>query len=93
MKSSFYIIDVDANIGDSVINIGLRDAKYLLIEGVSKYAKLIEHNLSFDYEYILKQVFLAENEEYTGAGYDIEVNAGTASIKKPKEKVICVFLH
>ena len=67
LSRSLHIIDVGANIGDSVLDIGLKDAKYLLIEGVQKYAKLIEDNLQADYEYILEQAFLSD-ETYPGGG-------------------------
>lgn len=67
LSNSLHVIDVGANIGDTVLNIGLKDAKYLLIEGVQKYAKLIEVNLQTDYQYILEHTFLSD-EKYPGGG-------------------------
>lgn len=67
--SSLHIIDVGANIGDSVRNIGLKNAQYLLIEGVQKYAELIEHNLQKDFEYILEETFLSDENIRGGVWY------------------------
>jgi len=91
LNSSLRIIDVGANIGDTVLNIDLKDAQYLLIEGVQKYAKLIKENLQAEYEYVLEKAFLSD-EKYPGGGYGIEITAGTASIYKADENSGMHFL-
>ncbi len=73
------IIDVGANIGDTVINIGMKDAKYLLVEGCSKYYELISDNLQNNYNYKLEKCFLGDAGSATGT-YKIITDHGTACL-------------
>lgn len=56
------IIDVGANIGDTVINIGQKDAFYLLIEGNHTFYKYIKQNLK-NYHYNVEYTFLSDEED------------------------------
>lgn len=59
-KGSISMIDVGANIGDTVLNIGIREAYYLLIEGEKSYVSLINKNL-VNYYYSLENTFLTDD--------------------------------
>ena len=61
VKRSLNIIDVGANIGDTVLNIGDKRNKYLCIEGVYEYILLLKQNLK-DFDYELVEKFLDEKE-------------------------------
>jgi len=69
------IIDVGANVGDTVLNIGLNDAFYLCIEGNKSFAKLIQHNLKHRYNYVLEPFYLTDN--LTEKNYRQEITNGT----------------
>ena len=72
------IIDVGANLGDSVINIGIRNAFYLCIEGEKKFSSLIKENLK-DYDYKIENVFLTDNE--TDQEYESIEKHGTSHLE------------
>src|SRR5574344_961247 len=83
-KKKINIIDVGANIGDTVINIGLKDAYYLLIEGNPDYNIYIQDNLKNKYHYNLEKVFLSDtiSNQYHlfsefGTGKLISIKDGT----------------
>lgn len=61
-QDSLNIIDVGANIGDTVINIGQKDAFHLLIEGNRTFYKYIEKNLK-QYRYKIEYTFLSDEED------------------------------
>lgn len=61
IKRSLNIIDVGANIGDTVLNIGDKRNKYLCIEGVYEYISLLKQNLK-DFDFELVEKFLDEKE-------------------------------
>lgn len=76
VEHSLNIVDVGANIGDTVLNIGDKENYYLCIEGVHAYASLLKQNLAgFDYK--LVERFVDEKEID-----DIKIvkNNGTARI-------------
>lgn len=77
------IIDVGANVGDTVLNIGQKDAFYLCIEGNRAYSKYIKSNLR-KYNYSLEEVFLNDND--TSYNYDIEASNGTGHLIHAKEQ-------
>ena len=79
INKNISIIDVGANIGDTVINIGIRDAKYLLIEGNPKFCELIPDNLQNNYDYILEKCFLGDGDS-TYKSYKVITSRGTASL-------------
>lgn len=74
---SISIIDVGANIGDTVRNIGIKDAFYLCIEGDISYSKYIKHNLK-RYNYTIENVFL--NDKKSFSAYDFESANGTGHL-------------
>lgn len=53
------IIDVGANIGDTVLCIGDKDNEYLLVEGEESYSSYIDENLH-EFNYILCEKFCAD---------------------------------
>ena len=61
LKRTINIVDVGANVGDTVLNIGLKDAFYLCIEGNESFAKLIQYNLKHRYNYSLETCYLTDN--------------------------------
>lgn len=61
LKRTINIVDVGANVGDTVLNIGLKDAFYLCVEGNESFAKLIQHNLNHNYNYKLETCYLTDN--------------------------------
>ncbi len=75
-KQSISIVDVGANVGDTILCIGNRDAKYLAVEGVEKFYSLIPENLK-EYDYILEKSFCGESEEKVS---DVKFEKGTAII-------------
>lgn len=72
------IIDVGANIGDTVLNIGDKDNKYLLVEGEASYNRYIEKNLK-GYDYELETVFCAESDD-DGKSKVVVKDHGTAKV-------------
>lgn len=75
LKRTINIVDVGANVGDTVLNIGLKDAFYLCIEGNESFAKLIQHNLNHNYNYTLETCYLTDNPNEMD--YQPEVTNGT----------------
>lgn len=73
------IIDVGANVGDTVLNIGLRDAFYLLFEGNEYYYKFIRPNLKRRYNYSLEKCYLADIKEKNNK-QSVKTENGTAKI-------------
>lgn len=71
------IIDVGANVGDTVLNIGLKDAFYLCVEGNDYYAKYIKKNLS-RYQYALERCYLTDAENQKS--FSVETANGTARL-------------
>lgn len=71
------IVDVGANVGDTVLNIGLKDAFYLCVEGNDYYARYIKKNLS-RYRYALERFYLTDagNQE----SFSVETANGTARL-------------
>lgn len=78
LKREIGVIDVGANVGDTVRNIGIKKAFYLCIEGDSGFAKYIKHNLK-GYHYSLEQVFLCD-EESQSKKYSIQSANGTGHL-------------
>lgn len=72
------IIDVGANIGDTVLNIGDTNNQYLLVEGDEDYYKYIKNNLTA-YKYVLETCFCGEGDE-DGVGVSIQSEHGTARL-------------
>ena len=77
MHRKINIIDVGANVGDTVLNIGLKDAFYLCIEGDTNYSKFIKSNLR-KYNYTLEEVFLNDND--SSCNYNIAASNGTGHL-------------
>lgn len=72
------IIDVGANIGDTVLNIGNRKNLYLCVEGEKQYYTYIENNLK-EYNYILEKVFCSDYED-DGKNKQTVMDHGTAKL-------------
>ena len=72
------IIDVGANIGDTVINIGIKDASYLCIEGNEYFSKYINHNLK-KYDYTIERYFLTDKPQEKN--FVIESANGTGKLR------------
>jgi FkbM family methyltransferase len=83
LNRTINIIDVGANVGDTVLNIGLKDAFYLCIEGNGTYSKYIKSNLR-KYNYSLEEVFL--NDDDTLCNYNIEASNGTGHLIYAKKQ-------
>lgn len=75
LKRPINIIDVGANVGDTVLNIGLKDAFYLCVEGNESFARLIQYNLKHRYNYSLETCYLTDNP--TEKNYRSETTNGT----------------
>lgn len=73
------IIDVGANIGDTVRSIGIKDAFYLCVEGDMSFSKYIKRNLK-GYDYAIENVFL--NDKDNSSSYIIESSNGTGHLKR-----------
>lgn len=73
------IIDVGANVGDTVRNIGIKDAFYLCIEGDMSFSKYIKSNLK-GYDYAIEKVFLTD--EKSTSNFVVESSNGTGHLKK-----------
>lgn len=75
LKRTINIVDVGSNVGDTVLNIGLKDAFYLCIEGNEEFAKLIQYNLKHRYNYSIEICYLTDNP--TEKNYRPETTNGT----------------
>lgn len=53
-------VDVGANVGDTVVNIGIKKGNYLVIEGDKRYYELIERNLR-GYKHKLMKCFMSDS--------------------------------
>lgn len=73
------IIDVGANVGDSVLNIGIKDAFYLCIEGDESFARYIPFNLK-DYNYSVEKYFLSDTND--NLPYGVSSSKGTGHLVK-----------
>lgn len=78
------IIDVGANVGDTVRNIGIKDAFYLCIEGDTSFSKYIKPNLR-GYDYAIEKVFL--NDGKNTSGFVVESSNGTGHLKKVDDAI------
>lgn len=57
---AIYVADVGANVGDTVVNIGLKLARYLCVEGTPQYAALLKKNLKGKFHYKLEECYCGE---------------------------------
>lgn len=78
LKREIGIIDVGANVGDTVRNIGIKNAFYLCIEGDHRFAKYIKPNLK-GYHYALEEIFLCDDESQS-MKYSIQSANGTGHL-------------
>lgn len=74
------IVDVGANIGDTVLNIGITDAKYICIEGNPDFADLLRENLK-DFDYELDEVYITD----TGAARGNVAHAADGTARASEE--------
>lgn len=70
------VVDIGANIGDTIINIGLREAQYLAIEGEKEFFSLLKENTQ-NYHVSYENVFLSDSEK---SGYRNIITAGTGAL-------------
>lgn len=82
MDRKVNIIDVGANVGDTVRNIGIKEAFYLCIEGDVSFSKYVKSNLK-GYDYAIEKVFL--NDEKSTSRFIVESSNGTGHLKKTKD--------
>ena len=85
---SLEIVDVGANVGDTILCIGDKDNKYYAFEGEKRFYSLMKYNLQ-NYNYNLYKFYLGEKEKIIT--YGINYNDGTGSInlsKKGKKQTI-----
>jgi len=75
------IIDVGANIGDTVICIGNTNAFYICIEGTQEFCELLKMNLSA-FHYALEECFVSDIKEQLSAN---NLGNGTALAVKSNE--------
>lgn len=76
------VIDVGANVGDTVRNIGIKEAFYLCIEGDVSFSKYVKYNLK-GYDYAIEKVFL--NDEKSTSRFVVESSNGTGHLKKAED--------
>ncbi len=79
LKRKINIIDVGANVGDTIINIGIKDAFYLCIEGDNTFSHYLQKNLK-KYHYALEKCFLSDDNEEQP--YQITTSKGTGHLVK-----------
>lgn len=82
LKRSISIIDVGANVGDTVINIGIKDAFYLCIEGDNLFSQYLSKNLK-KYHYSIEKCFLSDINE--DRPYQIATSDGTGHLVKSEK--------
>lgn len=70
------VIDIGANIGDTSVNIGLKEAEYLAVEGDKEFFALLEENTQ-NYSVHYENVFLSDNEK---RGYRNVITSGTGAL-------------
>ena len=73
------VIDVGANIGDTVRNIGNKRAYYLCIEGDHSFSKFVRPNLR-GYDFDIEEVFLGDKK--SSSTYCFESSNGTGHLSK-----------
>lgn len=78
LQRTINIIDIGANVGDTVLNIGLKDAFYLCIEGNESYAKLIPLNLKKKYHFSVEKYYLTDT--ISDKRYKFEAINGTGRL-------------
>lgn len=89
LNRTINIIDVGANIGDTVLNIDLKDAFYLCVEGNEEYSKLIRPNLKHHFNYSLEKCYLTDNPNEKK--YKADISYGTNKLilsNNPQEGII-----
>ena len=79
LNRSLNIIDVGANVGDSVVNIGINDAFYLCIEGDYSFSRYLEYNLK-KYRHSLERCLLSDCDE--DLPYTLNISNGTGHLVK-----------
>lgn len=77
------VIDIGANVGDSIINIGEKNGEYLAIEGEKKFFHILKRNVS-GYKVFLENLYLTDNEKESS--YRSVIEHGTARIMKNNKK-------
>lgn len=90
-KSELNIIDIGANVGDTVLSIGEKKAFYLCVEGNEAYSRFIKPNLK-RYNYSFENTFLSD---YSESEYSYEQENATGHLVKSCEnsekiKTICL---
>lgn len=78
-RNSLSVIDVGANIGDTIINIGIKNGKYLAIEGEESFFEILRKNVK-EYSVSIENIYLTDNEN--DQTYSSVVGHGTANIVK-----------
>lgn len=86
-KGKIDVIDVGANIGDTIINIGLKEGGYLAVEGEKRFFDLLKYNTK-DYDAFYENIFLTDS---TDKKYKSVVAHGTAKIIKDDNSEITIM--
>lgn len=77
------VIDIGANVGDSIINIGEKNGEYIAIEGENKFYRILKRNVE-GYNVFFENLYLTDNE--LESSYRSVIEHGTARIMKNSEK-------
>lgn len=72
------VVDVGANIGDTVLCIGNPKSYYICVEGVSQYADLLRKNLS-SFHFDLEETFISDDDAQLSI---CNSSSGTAQVEK-----------
>lgn len=59
---NLFVVDIGANVGDTILCIGDRDNYYYAFEGEKKYYSLLRHNIK-DYRYKLYKFYCGDRDE------------------------------
>lgn len=89
LQRAIKVIDVGANVGDTVVNIGLKDAFYLCVEGDGNYSHYLTKNLNHRYRYSLEQYFLTDQPD--NGNYSFTASKGTGRLTASDKEVVTGF--
>lgn len=78
------VIDIGANIGDTVLNIGVREGFYILVEGNDVYSQFVSKNLK-KYNYSLERCYISDA---LTSNYKVYYQDGTAHLEYSKSDSI-----
>ena len=86
LRRKINIIDIGSNVGDTVVNIGLKVAFYRCVEGDENFSKYIHSNLNHRYHYSLERCFLTDNPHE--GSYSFTASNGTGRLTTSGENLV-----